>query len=215
MSAGLPRSERTSVAARRATCALLAALAAVLAGPISAHAGPADSTRIAAAAESGRHAIAATEKRCKTVRVKLRRHGKVVKRHGKPVFRRVRRCKKVPGPGCRFVKVKKRKNGKVVMRRGKPVYIKVERCPPNSGPPAPGSAPGPGPTTGPAPSPGPGPGPAPQAGLAEELANRVMALDPRVPGNLDLFSSVFQPSGSDGLAGLKESSQHRVSVSGR
>ena len=157
------------------------------------------------------------------MRVKLKRGGKVVKRNGKPVYIKVRRCKKVPSPGCRFVKVKKRtKSGKVVKRNGKPVYIKVERCPPKPKPPAPGPppgpgpgpgpgptpgpvpGPGPGPTPGPVPGPGPGPtpgpvpGPGPQPGPADVLANRVLALAQHQPGNINLFTSKF-PNGAIGI----------------
>jgi hypothetical protein len=147
------------------------------------------STSAATAATSGPTAEWSAVKRCRAVRVKLKRHGKVVTRNGKPVFRRVRRCKLVPSPGCRFVRDKKRtKSGKVVKRKGKPVYVKVEKCPPK---PKPDSGPGPGPS--------PGPGPAPQPGPGGELASRVMALDPRVPGSINLFTSVWQPSGSEGL----------------
>lgn len=143
---------------------------------------------VVAADRSASEATAGSERRCRTVRVKLRRDGKVVKRDGRPVYRRVRRCKRVPSPGCRFVKVKKRtKSGRVVKRHGKPVYKKVERCPPK---PKPDS----GPPPGPAPGPGSDPPPSPEA-----LANRILALAPRVPGDVDLFTSVFQPSGSEGL----------------
>jgi hypothetical protein len=136
-------------------------------------------------------------KRCKKVRVKLKRHGKVVKRHGKPVYRRMRRCRKVPSPGCRFVKVKKRtKSGRVVRRKGKVVYRRVERCPPKK--PAP------------RPAPGPAPGPGPSPGTATQLANRVLALAPRQPVDIDLFTS----SWSNGAQGLYPQASAMVPASG-
>jgi hypothetical protein len=187
-----PGSRRPGLAtAARRSCTPLLVACLVLAGVGTATHARA-STSIEADPGSGAHA--GTGKRCKRVRVKVKRGGKVVRRNGKPVFRKVRRCKRVPSPGCRFVKVKKRRNGKVVKRRGKPIYIRVERCPPKPKP-VPGPQPAPAPGAGPQPGPGPTPGPEP----AEALANRVMALDPRVPGDIGLFSSVFQPSGSEGL----------------
>ena len=178
---------------RAAVLVLLAALAVALAGAVLADTDVSASTGIPARAGSGSPALASVERRCRTVRVKLKRNGKVVKRNGKPVLRRVRRCTKVPSPGCRFVKVKKRtKSGKVVKRNGKPVYIKVERCPPK---PKPGPGPGPTPQPGPGPGPAPGPSPAPPS----DLANRVLALSQHVPGNIDLFTSVFLPSATEGL----------------
>jgi hypothetical protein len=178
MSAGPAGAGLTSVSPRSRGWSLLAGLTVALACAAATEAGASASTGIAAA-DAGSPALASVVKRCRTVRVKLKRHGKVVKRNGKPIYRRVRRCKRVPSPGCRFVEVKKRtKSGKVVKRHGKPVYLKVERCPPKPAPPAPASAPqpAPGPAPGPGSGPTPGPGPAPGPGTPspEELANRVL-----------------------------------------
>jgi hypothetical protein len=168
----------------RALLALVLPLLAAIAG-LSAPAEPSSGASAAGVPRS--QAEPAVVRRCRTVRVKLKRRGRVVKRKGKPVFRRVRRCRKVPSPGCHFVKRKKRRNGKVVKRKGKPVYIKVERCPPK---PDPGPKPNPGPGPGPAPGPGPGPGPSP--GGAQILANRVLALAQHTPHDVGLFTSVFE-----------------------
>jgi len=163
--------------------ALLALVPLLLAAVVASGAPATASTGVAArAAAPGTDAGPSVVRRCRTVRVKLKRGGKVVKRKGKPVFRRVRRCKKVPSPGCRFVKKKKRRNGKVVKRKGKPVYIKVERCPPKPKPKPP------------APGPQPGPGP----GTTANLANRVLALAQRQPGDINIFASNY-PNGAQGL----------------
>lgn len=150
-------------------------------------------------------AHASVVRRCRAVRVVLKRDGRVVKRKGKPVFRRVRRCKRVPGPGCRFVKVAKRtKSGKVVKRRGKTVHINVERCPPKPvqpkvGAPAPQPAPVPAPASQPGPVPAPASQPGPVPDPPSDLANKALALAQHVPWNINLFTSLHLPGPWDGF----------------
>lgn len=121
---------------------------------------------------SGSPAQADAVRRCRVVRVKLTRGGKVVRRAGRPVFRRVRRCVRVPSPGCRFVTVKKRtRAGTVVKRRGRPVLIRVERCPAKPVQPS------------------------PMTSQPPDLAGLALALPQRVPGNIGLFTAVYANGG--------------------
>lgn len=205
MGAGLLRRAHAHGLARSGVVLVLVSLptTAGMSGAASAESGGAV-TRVADGAAP--LARAAAVKRCKRVRVKVKRDGKIVKRDGRPVYRKVRRCKKNKGmqKRCRTVRVKKRtKSGRVVKRNGKPVYVKRRKCKPPGQKPAPEPAPHPTPQPERTPPPTPQPEPTPQPGRPGDLANRVLAMAPRAPGNVDLFSSTFEndaqglyPSGS-------------------
>ena len=89
----------------------------------------ADLAVAAPAATGGAPAAAAKAKKkssCRVVKVKLHRNGKLVRRGGRVVYRKVRIC---PTKRCTLAKVKKRtKSGKVVRRHGRVVYRKVWKC---------------------------------------------------------------------------------------
>jgi hypothetical protein len=117
------------VSARVRPIVVLAAIAATLALATTAGAAP----------------TLKTVSKCTTVKVKQVRHGKVVKRHGRVVYQRVRKCKRVPSASCKVTWSKQRKHGRVLIRNHNPVYVAKVSCPtpPPAGAPAPAPA-GPG-----------------------------------------------------------------------
>jgi hypothetical protein len=118
------------VSARARFVIAVAALAAILSVAATANAAPALKTAT----------------KCTTVKLKLVRRGKVVKRHGRVVYKRVRKCKTVPSASCKVTWSKQRKRGRVVIRKHNPVYVAKVSCPtPSTGAGAPAPAPaGPG-----------------------------------------------------------------------
>ncbi len=99
----------------------------------------------------------------RSVRVALRRHGRIVRRHHKVVYHRVSRCVKVTKrpPRCRagyvrrWVRVAVRRHGRIVRRHHKVVYHRVSRCVKAPKPPPPPPAPPPPPPPPPPPAPDP------------------------------------------------------------
>ena len=61
------------------------------------------------------------------------RHGHVVRRHGRVVYVRVKKCTTVPSAECKVAWQKKRAHGHVVIRNHNPVYVAKVSCPSSSG----------------------------------------------------------------------------------
>src|SRR5262249_17337604 len=97
---------------------------------------------LALAASAGAAPTLKTVSKCTTVKVKEVRHGKGVKRHGRVLYQRVRKCKRVPSATCKVTWSKQRKHGRVLIRNHNPVYVAKVSCPT---PPPPAGSPSPAP----------------------------------------------------------------------
>ncbi|HEY6780866.1 MAG TPA: right-handed parallel beta-helix repeat-containing protein [Thermoleophilaceae bacterium] len=132
------------VGVRRHACVLtvlVAALAAVVWADLAVAAQPASPSGTTAAAKA--KAKGKQKSACRILTVKVRKGGKLVRRHGKVVKRTLRIC---PKKRCTLTKVKQRtKRGKVVRRHGRVVYKQVWKCKARkraAKSPAPGTLPG-------------------------------------------------------------------------
>ncbi len=74
-----------------------------------------------------------TIRSCQTFREKKVRHGHLVRRHGRVVHVKVRRCIRVRSAECKVVWQKKRAHGHLVIRNHNPVYVAKVSCPSSSG----------------------------------------------------------------------------------
>ena len=121
-------SSAASPAAGLVSCGILVGLTAALLLP-SGGAATAHASQLART----RSRRPRTIRSCRTFREKKVRHGHLVRRHGRVVYVRVKKCTTVPSAECKVAWQKKRANGHLVIRNHNPVYVAKVSCPSSSG----------------------------------------------------------------------------------